>query len=56
MGIMLVFSFIFKSKSRFWEVKERPNPPASLTSAEHGAHKFAQVNVSEMQLAKPALL
>ncbi|KAG5684138.1 hypothetical protein PVAND_013379 [Polypedilum vanderplanki] len=43
-GITIVINYIFNSKSRFWEVKDRPEPPAALKSEEHGVHKFIQVN------------
>lgn len=43
----LLKSYILKRETKFWEPKDRPTKPKSLTSNEFGEHKFATVNVSE---------
>lgn len=41
-GFGLLLLYIFRRDS--FKIKERPTPPAALTSEEHGVHKFAKVN------------
>ena len=44
-GLGIAVAYVFKRKSEFWKVKDRPNAPNALTSKEF-VHNYAHVNVS----------
>lgn len=45
-AVAVVYLFIRQRHTKFWVVKERPEPPQCMLNPELGEHKYVTVNVS----------